>query len=283
MSQKHGTGRDVKSQIMAYERHGAGEPLVLIHGIGHNRQAWAHMIPHLAPYFDVIAVDLPGHGDSPALDLAGRRIEDVFRSEFLALFARLGISRPHVVGNSLGGRIALELAAKGDVRGATAISPAGFWSSGLEFAYTHALFATVVAAVRLTGETGTAFVKSPVGRIGMKIFMERPGQLANTEVAHMLGGFRRAQPALRAIIEQASKFEDDISTDTPVTIVWGTEDHVLPFRQATRARRAIPHASHLTLPDCGHVPMSDAPELISHIVLADSVKSRTYSRAALSA
>ena len=59
-----------------------------------------------------------------------------------------------------------------------------------------------------------------------------------------------------------------------MTVVWGTRDHVLPYVQSARARKVLPNASHVSLQDCGHVPMSDAPALISHIVLADSAKSR---------
>jgi pimeloyl-ACP methyl ester carboxylesterase len=232
------------------------------------------MIPHLARYFDVIAVDLPGHGDSPALDLDGRDITEVFRSEFLALFEALGIHKPHVVGNSLGGRIALELASYGDVRGATAISPAGFWGGDLEFLYTEVLFASVVLAARASGPLGNAVVESALGRQALKIFMERPTRLDRSEVSGMLNGFRKARPALKAIIKQASKFETPIAADIPVTVVWGTRDRVLPFVQSTRARKALPNASHVSLQDCGHVPMSDAPALISHIVLADVAKSR---------
>ncbi|CAM3584378.1 alpha/beta fold hydrolase [Smaragdicoccus niigatensis] len=264
----------MSQNLMAYERHGAGEPLVLIHGIGHNRKAWSHMIPHLARYFDVIAVDLPGHGDSAALDLEGRDIAEVFRAEFLALFDSLGIDKPHVVGNSLGGRIALELASYGDVRGATAISPAGFWASSLEFLYTEVLFASVVLAAQASGPLGNAVVESPIGRNALKIFMERPARLDRSEVSGMLNGFRKARPALKSIIKQASKYDTPISADIPVTVVWGTRDHVLPYVQSARARKVLPNASHVSLQDCGHVPMSDAPALISHIVLADSAKSR---------
>ena len=58
---------------LAYERQGAGPPLVLLHGVGHRRQAWGAVLRLLAPHRTVIAVDLPGHGESPPLRLAGRR------------------------------------------------------------------------------------------------------------------------------------------------------------------------------------------------------------------
>src|SRR5579863_9536640 len=58
---------------LAYERHGTGPTLVLLHGVGHRRQAWQPVLDLLTPHRTVIMVDLPGHGDSPPLRTAGRR------------------------------------------------------------------------------------------------------------------------------------------------------------------------------------------------------------------
>lgn len=101
---------------LAYDRTGQGEPLVLVHGLGHRRQAWNAVVPRLATERDVITVDLPAMGESPppAVD-DYRTMADMLEK----LFGELGIERPHVAGNSLGGLIALELAARGVVRSAT--------------------------------------------------------------------------------------------------------------------------------------------------------------------
>lgn len=113
---------------VAYERTGSGEPLLLLHGIGHHLRAWDPVTRILAAEREVIAVDLPGFGTSPALpdgvpyDLAtvGRVLG--------AFCAELGLDRPHVAGNSLGGLLALELGRTELVRSVTALSPAGFWT-----------------------------------------------------------------------------------------------------------------------------------------------------------
>ena len=102
-----------------YKRAGSGEPLVLIHGIGSRWQMWEPVIPLLQPHRDVIALDLPGFAQSPppppgtppGIDSLVRLVAEFFPS--------LGIERPHVAGNSLGGWIALELAKRGLVRSAT--------------------------------------------------------------------------------------------------------------------------------------------------------------------
>ena len=113
-----------------YTRHaGTGEPVVLIHGIGHRRQAWGE-VPELlaARGHDVYVVDLPGHGDSPKPTRPDGWSMRSHAEQFERLFRELDIERPHVVGNSLGGAMALELAAReGVVSSVTALSPAGFF------------------------------------------------------------------------------------------------------------------------------------------------------------
>ena len=111
---------------LAYTRKGSGEPLVLIHGIGHRRQAWDPVFERLAESYDVIAVDLAGFGESAAYPR--REVQHAQRVDNLTdNFAAWGVEKPHVVGNSLGGALALELGARGAVSSVTALSPAGFF------------------------------------------------------------------------------------------------------------------------------------------------------------
>src|SRR4051794_19467230 len=112
---------------LVHTRKGTGEPLVLIHGIGHRRQAWNPVFEALARSYDVIAVDLAGFGESPAYPLKASYDMDSACDNLSDNFARWGVDRPHVVGNSLGGAIALELGARGLARSVTALSPAGFF------------------------------------------------------------------------------------------------------------------------------------------------------------
>ena len=66
---------------LAFERHGSGPPLVLLHGVGHRRQAWCAVLDRLTPHRDVVLVDLPGHGESPPLQLAGRPVVEALPAE----------------------------------------------------------------------------------------------------------------------------------------------------------------------------------------------------------
>ena len=114
---------------LAYDRIGAGPPLVLIHGIGSRRGVWKPVVPLLAGErgsargrpagLRRLAAARDGAAD-------GRRA----RAGGAGWWGELGLERPHVAGNSLGGGIALELARMGVVSSATALSPIGFWSPG---------------------------------------------------------------------------------------------------------------------------------------------------------
>src|SRR5262245_65831208 len=95
----------------AYTQSGTGAPLVLLHGIGSSRQAWGPVVPPLTAHFTVIAVDLPGFGDSPPLPARTESSPAALAAAVARLLDQLGVSSPHLAGNSLGGWVALELAA----------------------------------------------------------------------------------------------------------------------------------------------------------------------------
>jgi len=89
---------------LAFDRAGSGPSLVLLHGVGHRRQAWHAVLDRLTPYRDVILVDLPGHGESPPLRTNGQSSQQVLLGEVTGLLDDLGLERPHLAGNSPGGR-----------------------------------------------------------------------------------------------------------------------------------------------------------------------------------
>src|SRR4051794_41885281 len=114
---------------LAYTRSGAGARMVLLHGLGFSRRSWDPVVPALAERFDVLAVDLPGFGNSPPL--AGvTPVPAALAATVAGLLDDLGIGRAHIVGNSLGGWGALEI---GPIRAAPSValpSPAGVWKGG---------------------------------------------------------------------------------------------------------------------------------------------------------
>ncbi|GAA4397752.1 alpha/beta fold hydrolase [Tsukamurella soli] len=257
--------------MLAYERFGNGEPLVLVHGIGHRRQAWKPVVERLAEQREVILLDLPGHGESPELVLDGRPLKDVLQAELLELLDELDLHRPHIAGNSLGGRVALEAAADGLVSSATCLSPAGFWKGDVDFLLVRAHFAALVGAARLTRPVASRLLQSShIRRLMLLSLMSHGDRLSADDVAGDLEGMVAARHALRGIIAQAYPFDGEIAPDVPVTIAWGTSDRVLLPYQAERARRQLPNAEHVWLDGSGHVPMCDDVDGVVDVLLRGS-------------
>ncbi len=254
-----------------YHRTGTGPPLVLIHGIGHRWQGWEEVIDRLAGERDVIALDLPGFGNSPMPPPgtpAGAGSLTNLVTDFLD---GLGLERPHVAGNSLGGWISLELARRGRVASATALSPAGF-HNGPEAIYQRTSFRILIAVTRLIAPNAEQILTRPrLRQLAFAQLVAYPLQLPREEIGPSVRALANApwfDDTLRAITEE--HFTDGEAISAPVTIAWGEHDRVLLPRQAKRAARAIPSARMLTLTGCGHVPMTDDPDQVTRVILAGS-------------
>jgi pimeloyl-ACP methyl ester carboxylesterase len=251
---------------LAYERRGSGEPLVLVHGIGHHWRAWEPVLDALAEHYDVIAVDLPGFGRSPVPDAGTETGMSAAIERVAAFFAASGLDRPHVAGNSLGGAIALELAAAGLVASATALAPAGFASRAqLRWAL------TVLRGHRLGAFTPTpvlrAFFQLELGRaLAFGTLMAQPRRITAERALADTLAFRRAK-AFRSVAKAGRRYTFEARSMTvPVTVAWGTGDRILRYSQAERARHLLPDARHVTLDGCGHIPMSDAPDAVVEVI-----------------
>jgi pimeloyl-ACP methyl ester carboxylesterase len=256
---------------LAYERAGSGPPLVLMHGVGHRRQAWGAVIDRLTPHREVITVDLPGHGESPPLELAGRDAADALEDELAGTFGQLGLDRPHVAGNSLGGRLALEAAVRGRAATVTALSPAGFWSNDRDLSYTKAIFRSMQAAGKGIRPLAPALSRSTAGRALMcGTIVARPSRMSAEQASGDLTAFLAAGGALTALLDAATEFTGEIPGDVPVTIAWGTRDRLLRPHQAKIAQKRLPKARFVPLPGCGHVPMTDDPQLVADVLLRGS-------------
>jgi pimeloyl-ACP methyl ester carboxylesterase len=255
---------------LAFDTHGSGPPLVLLHGIGSRRGVWDPVAGALARERTVIAVDLPGFGESPPEDFEPTAAG--FTSRLEAWFAEQGLGRPHVAGNSMGGGIALELARRGAVASATAISPVGFWNAR-EVAFAQSSLRASRAIVRRLRPAVPALSRSAAGRVALfSQVYGRPWRLPPADAVATIDAFLDApafEPAMQAFRSYRFGAGDELR-GVPVTVAWGSRDALLIPRQAARARRLLPWARHVTLQGCGHVPFHDDPETVAAVLLAGS-------------
>lgn len=255
--------------MLVHDRRGEGPPLVLIHGIGARRGAWDPVVDRLAGERETFAIDLPGFGDSPPLPNLDALSIDRYVDAVEQFFADAGLSRPHVAGNSMGGGIALELARRGAVASAAALSPIGFWS-GAESQWSRALLRASRLGAKRAGGLLERVVASPAGRVAaLGAFYGHPAALdakVAQEDLRMLG----SAPAFDATLPALGRyhFADGAALDgIPVTVGWGSRDRLLVYpSQPRRARERLPHARHVVLDRCGHLPMHDDPDQVAALL-----------------
>ncbi|MDT9594139.1 alpha/beta fold hydrolase [Nocardioides zeae] len=261
---------------LAHTRRGAGAPLVLIHGIGHRRQAWDPLVDVLARRYDVIALDLSGFGESAPYPRGVPYTMDIACEHLAEQFEQWGVERPHVVGNSLGGAIALELGSRGLASSVTALSPAGFFG---RFDRVQAL--GILSLLRLTSQVPdralVAITRTAIGRwlVGATLYAH-PGR---HDAASSLGdalALKRCE-GFAGVARQGLRYAFDREVPVPTTVAWGTKDRILPYAQSARARRVLPDADHVPLVGAGHVPMADCPEEI--VALIDATVAQVGSTA----
>ncbi|MBF6437558.1 alpha/beta fold hydrolase [Nocardia cyriacigeorgica] len=252
---------------LRHDRFGTGEPLVLVHGVGSRRQVWEPIIPALAESFEVIAVDLPGFGESaPLPHTTVGTLADAL-ADFLAAE---GIERPHLAGNSMGGGISLTLGARGLARSVTAYSPIGFWDTPGRIWCQQSLGKSKAIGNRLrpalrkvlgTAAGRTAFLSLVIGK---------PWALdTETAVATALGAMDA--PGFDDALASFADFrlpDPGALAGLPVTIAWGNRDILLTYAtQARRARAVLPEAEHITLRGSGHTPFYDDPAGCARVLL----------------
>jgi pimeloyl-ACP methyl ester carboxylesterase len=258
---------------LVYDRCGAGPPLVLLHGAGHRRQAWLPVQALLAEHRDVICVDLPGFGESPPLPEHLSYNLDTAIIVMKEFFADLGLDRPHVAGNSMGGLISLVLAQHGMVSSATALSPAGLWSPTQRRVSLGMVRSVHRTARYMPARVAARLSRTAAGRTLMcGVLFGRPDLLEPQVLLEDMKALISAvgfAPTLAA--GEKAIFTGPVR-DVPVTIAWGSRDVLMRRPRAAAITHLIPHARLLLLPGCGHVPMNDNPALVAHVLLTGSAE-----------
>jgi pimeloyl-ACP methyl ester carboxylesterase len=247
-----------------YLDRGTGEPLVLVHGFGADKDNWTFLAAKIPDAYRVIAVDLPGFGEST------RRLEERYdartqAARLLAFLDALHVDRAHFVGNSMGGAIATRLALDHPerVRSLTLLDPGGI----------EAPHPSEVALARARGEN-LLLVDSveDFDRLMGLLFVKPPD----------IPGFIKSYFARRAVENRA--FNDKVFADlmgtpdrleselhkvtAPTLIIWGDKDRIIDVSAAAIWNAGIPGSKLVLLPDCGHVPMIERPEESAREILA---------------
>lgn len=234
------------------------EPILFIHGMGSAATAWKLVINSLHTEFRCITVDLPGHGESPLLP---HQALDPF-SLAAALFDMMdkkGIYRFHVVGNSWGGWIALEMAAHQPERisSLTALAPAGLWLTPFTnrtpltaFSRSLAKLVNPIAPFMVHFERARGWGFADVSP-RWRTFSHETCVDATRAMANSPGYF----PAWDAMLKK--RFNAEIPASVPVSILFGDSDNTLPAATCQERSIAPRHAKWLVLPNGGHAPMWD--------------------------
>ena len=266
------SGISVGGRRVRYRVDGAGPPVVMLHGIGRSLEDWSEQHELLQDRFRVHSVDLPGFGGSEPLTepytlpaLAG------FVEDFLDA---IGVGGPvRLVGNSLGGAVAMQVAVQAPRRVASLVlvDSAGF---GREVALTLRLL-----AIRPLGRLLLRPSRSGAGQVERGIFhdpafatdarIEHAYQLAQRphaarvmlEIARTFGTLRGVRPQWRQQLLEAVA-----QLGIPVLVVWGSSDRILPAAHLNAAAARLPHARTHLFDDTGHMPQIERAEAFSRLV-----------------
>jgi len=251
-------------------RGGSGEPLVCVHGFTDTWRTWELVLEQLQARHDVLAVTLAGHAGGPPID--GQVTEELLADGVERAMDEAGFHTAHIVGNSLGGYVALQLAARGRARSVVALAPAGGWADGDEsFRQTLEHFTTTQELVRAAVPFVDRIVATPEGRRTATQFIAVEFEHIPAElIAHQMLGVARCE-AVAPLIELAQRqgFSVDAhSIDCPVRIVWGSEDRLLPWPTAAAGyREQLAHADWIELDGVGHCPQLDVPAQAAQLIL----------------
>jgi pimeloyl-ACP methyl ester carboxylesterase len=238
-------------------RLGSGAPMLLLHGIGHRWQAWTPVLDDLARDFEVVAVDMPGFGKSPPLPPPVSLEAGVDR--IAGVMDALGWDRAHVVGNSLGGWMALELGLRDRALSVCGLAPAGLWHDPAAIERRlRRLFALWVGGARRAGPTVGLLRFRAVRTLALYGLFGRPWLIPGAEAIADARGLARSAFDETFAAGAGLRFTGGRSLDVPVTIAWCSRDPLFsPQRCGVVELPADTRVAMLR--GCGHIPMWDDP------------------------
>jgi pimeloyl-ACP methyl ester carboxylesterase len=283
----HARTVEIHGHQIAYRAGGDGPVMVLIHGMAGSSATWNAVLPSLAERYAVVAPDLPGHGDSAKPCTADYSL-GAYASTVRDLLVALGHQRATVVGQSLGGGIAMQYAYQFPERceRLVLVDSGGLGRDvapllrGLTFPGVEYLFPFLFTSIAC--EAGNT-VASWLGRIGLRKSPQAAEMWRSYE--SLVDPARRAAfvRTLRSVInlggQQVSANDRlHLAARIPTLIVWGARDPIIPVEHARAAHRALPHSRLEVFEDAGHFPHCESPDRFVR-VLTEFVGSTVPARA----
>jgi pimeloyl-ACP methyl ester carboxylesterase len=258
----------VDGHRLRYVRAGSGPAVVLVHGFGSSLYTWKDVIPALAAGHDVVALDLPGFGqsDQPA-DLS---FED-FPRAILGLMDGLGIDRAGLVGNSMGGAAAVAVAAERPERvtALVLVDAAGF-NLGASERPGMVSFAMSGAGSLLSRLPG----KRLVVEASLRQVFHDASRVTPERLSEYLAAARRPGtfPAIRSLGASLAGRQGAVvqalpRVQAPALVLWGDNDRWIPLADADRFVEALPGSRKVVIPECGHVPQEEKPLDVARLLL----------------
>ena len=253
--------------------------MVCLHGIADTWRTWQLVLPALERHHDVLAPTLPGHAGGPPIDgdagaaLLGDAVERAMDEA--------GFATAHLVGNSLGGYLALQLASRGRADTVVALAPAGGWAPGDgSLRETLRLSAEVREAARAAVPHADAIAATAEGRRrATRLIVSSADGIPADLVAHLMRGAAGCDglPAFNAAALRDGWALDAERIACPVRIVWGTADRLLPWPAAAARYRAdlLPHADWVELDGVGHCPQLEVPLETGELILGVTAPGRS--------
>jgi pimeloyl-ACP methyl ester carboxylesterase len=255
-------------------RLGHGEPLILLHSLGGSLVQWSPVMEQLAEEREVIAIDMPGFGESPPLPEGIRPRAANLATAVLDFYDALGIEEsPAVAGISLGGWVAIECARQGGASAVVALCPAGFWKRSPQSSNVR------LARARRRGRAARGLLRPIMStergrRRALGRFIHRPERLSPGEAEAIARAYVTA-PAYdeASALMRAGRVEELKGIKAPITLAWAEHDNLV--RNRPLPKKLLPRrVEQVELPGCGHVPTWDDPDLVARVVLAGARRKR---------
>ena len=248
---------NVEGMQIAYNEGGQGETLLLIHGFGADKDNWTRVAGHLTPHYRVIAIDLPGFGESSRIPDSDFDIVSQTR-RLNTIVAAMGLERFHLGGSSMGGNISLTYAGlyPDQVKSLWVLAPAGVEGSQIS---------ELRQRYVQSGENPLVVQQAQDFPSILQFTMSKPPFLPYS-VKHQLGQRAAADHALHSrIFETLNSDAQSVNelidgSPIPTLVVWGERDRALHVSGAAILKDLMPNAKIIVRPEIGHLPMIEEPE-----------------------